>query len=90
MEKLFTPWVIGIKYPKQITLILCDTNTVILLIIVIKLTHSFCISKKNITWITNPKRSNVVRWKNFEIVGSESNSRDNNIFEKNIGGIAKL
>ena len=54
------------------------------------MTHSFCISKKNITWITNPKRSNVVRWKNFEIVGSESNSRDNNIFEKNIGGIAKL
>ena len=28
-----TPWFIGIKYPKQITL--CDTNTVILLIILI-------------------------------------------------------
>ena len=30
---LLTPWLIGIKYPKHITL--CETNTVILLIIVI-------------------------------------------------------
>ena len=30
---LFTPWLVGIKYSKHITF--CDTNTVILLIVVI-------------------------------------------------------
>ena len=30
---LLTPWLVGIKYPKKITL--CDTNTIILLTIVI-------------------------------------------------------
>ena len=30
---LLTPWLMGIKYPKHI--ILCDTNTVILLLIII-------------------------------------------------------
>ena len=40
-----TPWVIGIKYPKQITLL--DTNTVMLLIIVIIIdTYFLPMSKK--------------------------------------------
>ena len=40
-----TPWLMGIKYPKHITL--CDTNTVILLIKVIIIdTYFLPISKK--------------------------------------------
>ena len=43
---LLTPWLVGIKYPKQIPL--CDTNTVALLIIVIIIDTEFLsISKKN-------------------------------------------
>ena len=54
---LLTPWLIVIKYPKQITL--CDTNTVILLVI---LTHSFDLSLKKLSGITNPKKFHVAGW----------------------------
>ena len=41
---LLTPWLIGIKYSKHITL--CDTDTVILLIIVIIIDTKFGPPKK--------------------------------------------
>ena len=44
---LLASWLIRIKYPKQIAL--CDTNTVILLIIVI-IIDSFYLSPKKIEW----------------------------------------
>ena len=45
-----TPWLIGVKHPKQIAL--CETNTIVLLIRVIILTHSFYLSTKRLSRIT--------------------------------------
>ena len=63
---LLTPWLIGIKYPKQITL--CDTNTLLLLILVIIIDTSF-LSQKKLSGITNQKKFKLVGWSNSEVLG---------------------
>ena len=64
---LLTPWLVAIKYPKQIPL--CDTNTVALLIIVIIIDKEFLpISKKNQVGLLTQKNSkwwvgqNLILW----------------------------
>ena len=54
-----TSWLTGIKNPKQIAL--CDTNTVILLIIVIIIDTVSSYIQKKLSEITNPKKFHVAR-----------------------------
>ena len=63
---LLIPWLICIKYPKQITL--SDTNTVMLIIVIIIVFTCVCPTKK-LSGITNQNKIQLAGWQNSEIVG---------------------